>query len=230
VKKKSWILLFVVIVTVNIGGGILKDQLTDYISKPLIIISLAGYFLWQTKDSSSSLKKWILPALFFSWAGDVLLMFQQKGQIFFLSGLSAFLIAHIFYIIFFHWIRIKEGVKGNLWLLFTVVIYYAALITFLSPHLGDMKLPVLIYGIVISVMFMLAMHMLFIKNKSAGQWMMTGALLFVISDSVLAINRFYQSFEMAGAIIMLTYGLAQLFITEGAIQYIRKQEQSNYFE
>jgi uncharacterized membrane protein YhhN len=110
------------------------------------------------------------------------------------------------------------------------VIYYAALITFLSPHLGDMKLPVLIYGIVISVMFMLAMHMLFIKNKSAGQWMMTGALMFVISDSVLAINRFYQSFEMAGAIIMLTYGLAQLFITEGAIQYIRKQEQSNYFE
>ena len=43
-----------------------------------------------------------------------------------------------------------------------------------------------------------------------------GALLFVISDSVLAINKFYQPFEVAGVIIMLTYGLAQLFIVEGA--------------
>ena len=101
-----------------------------------------------------------------------------------------------------------------------VVIYYAALITFLSPFLGDMKLPVRIYGIVISFMLMLAMHMLYIKHKIAGKWMMAGALLFVISDSVLAINRFYQSFEIAGVIIMLTYGLAQLFIVEGAIRYI----------
>jgi uncharacterized membrane protein YhhN len=50
--------------------------------------------------------------------------------------------------------------------------------------------------------------------------MMTGALLFVVSDSTLAINKFYQSFEIAGVVIMLTYGLAQLFIVEGANRYI----------
>jgi uncharacterized membrane protein YhhN len=94
------------------------------------------------------------------------------------------------------------------------------LIILLSPYLGDMKLPVRIYGIVISFMFMLAMHMLFIKNKTAGRFMMTGALLFVISDSVLAINKFYQPFEAAGMVIMLTYGLAQLFIVEGSIRYM----------
>lgn len=219
-KKQSWILLVVIILVANIAGGILKNQLVDYISKPLIVITLAGYFLSQTNGDSSSLKKWILLALFFSWVGDVLLMFQQKDKLFFLLGLSAFLIAHIFYIIFFHWVRINENVKGNAWLLLIVVIYYAALITLLSPFLGDMKLPVRIYGIVISFMLMLAMHMLSIKNRSAGRWMMAGALLFVISDSVLAINRFYQSFEIASAVIMLTYGLAQLFIVEGAIRYI----------
>ena len=90
----------------------------------------------------------------------------------------------------------------------------------LSPWLGDMKLPVRIYGIVISFMLLLAMHMLFIKNKNAGLWMMSGAILFVISDSVLAINKFYQSFEMGGILVMLTYGVAQLFIIEGAIRYI----------
>jgi uncharacterized membrane protein YhhN len=83
-----------------------------------------------------------------------------------------------------------------------------------------MKLPVRIYGVVISMMFLLAMHMLFIKNRPAGKWMMIGALLFVISDSTLAFNKFYQSFEIAGPLIMLTYGLAQLFIVEGAARYI----------
>jgi uncharacterized membrane protein YhhN len=148
-------------------------------------------------------------------------MFEEKNSIFFLLGLSAFLLAHLFYIVFFHRVRVKEKVKNNPWLLVAVVAYYAALITLLSPFLGDMKIPVLVYGIVISFMFMLAMHMLFIKNKSAGQWMMFGALLFVISDSVLAINKFYQPFEFAGILIMLTYGVAQLFIVEGASRYIR---------
>jgi hypothetical protein len=43
----------------------------------------------------------------------------------------------------------------------------------------------------------------------------------LFQDSVLAINKFYQSFEEAGMIIMLTYGLAQLFIVQGAVKYIR---------
>ncbi len=67
------------------------------------------------------------------------------------------------------------------------------------------------------------MHMLFIKNKLAGKLMMIGAVFFLLSDSLLAINKFYRPFELAGILVMLTYGLAQLFITEGAIRYIRKQ-------
>lgn len=168
----------------------------------------------------SGLRKWILLALLFSWLGDMLLLFQENDPFFFLLGLSAFLAAHIFYIIFFHWVRVKEQIKSNIWLLLLVVAYYAALISFLSPYLGDMKLPVRVYGLVISFMFMLAMHMFFIKDRRAGRMMMSGALLFVISDSVLAINKFYQPFTLADPFIMLTYGLAQLFITEGAARYM----------
>jgi uncharacterized membrane protein YhhN len=69
-------------------------------------------------------------------------------------------------------------------------------------------------------MFLLALHMLFIKNKGAGKLMMFGALLFVASDSILAINKFYLPFEFAGIFIMLTYGLAQLLITIGAANYV----------
>jgi uncharacterized membrane protein YhhN len=220
VKKQTWIFLFAIILAVNIVGGLIKSPVVNYISKPLIIISLAGYFLSQTNAVTSGFKKWIVAALFFSWVGDVLLIFQDNDKLFFILGLSAFLIAHIFYIVFFHQVRVRESVKSNAWLLLPVVVYYAALITLLSPHLGDMKLPVRIYGIVISFMFMLAMHMIFIKNKIAGRWMMTGALLFVISDSVLAVNKFYQPFQTADVLIILTYGLAQLFIVEGAICHI----------
>lgn len=219
-KKKYWIILFIIDLATNITGIALKNEALQDITKPLLMLILCAYFISQTNAWKTGLKKWIWAALFFSWTGDVVLMFQEKQSIFFLLGLSAFLIAHVFYIIFFHNVRVIENVKSNLWLLVVVVIYYAILISLLSPHLGDMKLPVRIYGIVISFMFMLAMHMLFIKNKIPGRWMMTGALLFVISDSVLAVNKFYQSFASAGIIIMLTYGLAQLFIVEGAIGYI----------
>ena len=220
-KRQYWLIAFLLVLAADIIGIQINNEILQYISKPLIIPVLIGYFLSQTGIVASSLKRWIIAALFFSWGGDVLLMFQPKDEFFFLLGLSSFLLAHIFYIIFFHHVRVREGIKSNPWLLLVVTVYYITLIVWLSPYLGEMKLPVRIYGIVISFMFMLATHMLFIKNKWAGQWMMTGALLFVMSDSVLASNKFYQPFELAGVLIMLTYGFAQLFIVEGAIKYIR---------
>jgi len=219
-KKQAWIVLFSFALIANIVAGLLKNPILDYITKPFIVIAVAGYFLSQTKGIQSPFKVWIMFALCFSWTGDVLLMFQEKDSSFFLMGLSTFLVAHIFYIIFFHRVRVAEKIKPAVWSGIVVVIYYGTLITFLSPYLGDMKLPVRIYGLVISFMLMLALHMLYLQYKAAGKWMVQGALLFVISDSVLAINKFYQSSDIAGPIIMLTYGLAQLFIVEGARRYI----------
>jgi uncharacterized membrane protein YhhN len=219
-KKKYWIILFLVILASDLIAVQFNHQLAEYIFKPLIVACLVTYFIAQVTGTKSSLKKWVIGALLFSFTGDVLLMLQANNSIFFLYGLSAFLVAHFFYILFFHFIRLKENIKSRWFMMLIVVAYYLVMIVFLSPYLGDMKLPVRIYAIVISFMFMLAMHMLFIRNKRAGHYMMLGSLLFVSSDSILAINKFYQSCEIAGVTIMLTYGLAQLFITEGAIRYI----------
>lgn len=224
-KQKHWIFFFVVIVIGDLIGIQLEHELIQFIFKPLIIPVIIGFFTSSIGHSNKGINQWILLALIFSWFGDVLLMFQEKNSIFFLAGLSSFLLAHVFYIFYFHKLRVIESVKSKPWLLVIVVVYYAALISFLSPFLGDMKLPVRIYGIVISFMFMLAMHMLFIKNKLAGKWMMGGALLFVISDSLLAINKFYQSFEFAGVLIILTYALAQLFIIKGVIKYFSEMNE-----
>ncbi|MEI9947053.1 MAG: lysoplasmalogenase [Chitinophagaceae bacterium] len=223
-NKNPWIIFFVIALAANISGVLLHHETVQFVSKPFIIITLAGYFITSIKGISDKLTTWVLLALLFSWLGDVLLLFESKNSLFFLLGLSAFLLAHIFYIIFFHKIRFNESIAGKWWLLLIVVVYYALLLSILSPYLGSMKIPVRIYGVVISFMFMLAMHMLFLKNKRTGLLMMIGAFLFVVSDSVLAINKFYYSFEIAGVVIMLTYGAAQFFIVEGAIKYISSRD------
>lgn len=222
-KKIYWQILFLLILAVNLFAVYDNNETLRYSAKPLLILVLIAYFIAETGGGETALRKLIFSALFFSWIGDILLLFEEKGSLFFLLGLSAFLIAHIFYIIFFHGVRIREQVKSKWIFVLIVLVYYVALIYILSPYLDKMKLPVRVYGIVISFMFMLAMHMLFLKNKIAGILMMTGALFFVMSDSLLAFNKFYEPFQYAGILIMLTYGLAQWFITEGAIKYIRKK-------
>lgn len=223
-RKQGIIIFFFVLLLVNIAAGEAGSSLLQYISKPLLMPVLVLYFLFNVTGLQSPVRKWILLAIFFSWAGDVLLLFQEKMPDFFLFGLSAFLLAHVFYIIFFHQLRAGEGMKGRWGLAFPVAIYYGVLIRVLSPYLGDMQMPVIIYGLVISFMLVLALHMLYSRNKEAGKWMAAGAVLFVLSDSLLAVNKFYQSFSPANMAIMLTYGAAQYLIAAGAAMYIRKNK------
>jgi uncharacterized membrane protein YhhN len=219
-KKKAWLYLFVIVLLLDLVGILLHNETIQLVAKPLIVPSLLIYFIVATTGVKNRFKIWVLLALFFSWVGDVLLMFEVRDSGFFIVGLSSFLLAHFFYIIFFNKVRSSELIDGKWWLLLIVVLYYGFFITFISPYLGDMKLPVRIYAVMISIMFMLAMHMLYLKYSRVGILMMTGALLFVISDSVLAINKFYEAFEPAGFIIMLTYGSAQLLIVEGGRRYL----------
>lgn len=202
-------------------------MLIQYVTKPMIVAVLLVYFNFLTGNSDHQLKNKITMALAFSWIGDVLLLFQPRNEIFFLLGLSSFLIAHIFYVIFFNSVKKQEKVRSKLLVVLIVAIYYSTLIIFLHPHLGAMKLPVALYGMVISFMLLLSLHMPGIINKNAGRLMAAGAILFVISDSLLAINKFYSPFEMAGILVMLTYGVAQLLIVEGAAKYIGSVQNSS---
>ena len=219
-NKSPWIILFIVIFLSDLFAVYTSNEALRYITKPLLMPLLIVFFIFQTKDFGSSLKKWITLALIFSCAGDVLLMFESTYSNFFILGLVAFLIAHIFYILFYENVIRKEGLRKNYWWFLLVIIYYIALIYILSPNLGDMKMPVRIYGIVISYMLIQALQTGTIKNPVAATLMIAGAILFITSDSILAFKKFYESFEYAGIAIMLTYGLAQLLITLGAVRYI----------
>lgn len=220
-NKSIWFPGFAAALLADIAGIQLGLDWLQWVSKPLILPFLILYFFSSVRTISSPLNKWIYLALFFSWCGDVLLMFDGINALFFIFGLSAFLLAHIFYIMFFHFVRIREKIAGNGWFLLFLLIYYSILIKKLSPYLGELTIPVRVYGLVISIMLLMAMHMTSLRVKKAGWSMLAGAALFVLSDSVLAINKFYQPFEAAGLVIMLTYGAAQFFIVKGAIEYLR---------
>lgn len=224
-NTRTWTILFLFTLALHIAGEYLPFSYVSFITKPLLMVIVLNGFIIYTRGVKSGLRNLVILAICFSWLGDVLLLFQHSNSMYFLLGLAAFLIAHIFYILFFHGVKRNETISSRWWLLLPVVLYYAALIGLLYPHLADMKVPVPVYGIVISFMLLLALHMLFMPDKTAGKWMANGAVLFIISDSVLAINKFYQPFEPAGSIIMLTYGLAQLFIVKGAADYLSLQEQ-----
>jgi uncharacterized membrane protein YhhN len=89
----------------------------------------------------------------------------------------------------------------------------------LWPHLGAMKIPVLTYGITISVMLSCAMWQYQKLEAKTSLFLIIGAAFFVASDSILAINKFKTHFEFSGILIMTTYIIAQLFIVMGAIRY-----------
>ena len=221
-RNTIWIILFLLALATLLIADYLNEDLRLPI-KPWLMPLLGIYFLSGTKTRSTPLKTWITLALFFSWVGDVLLIFEQKHPNYFLFGLASFFLAQIFYIIFFHNIRMRENIRGNALLLLVVVVYYYILIYLLSPYLGKLSLPVRIYGVVLSFMLMLAMHSTFSVQRRAG-WMMTiGAILFVISDSLLAIDKFYSPLKFGAIMILLSYGGAQLLITVGAARYINSQ-------
>ena len=177
-----------------------------YFTKPMIVTSLIFYFFLRTSGTGNFLRYVVLAALVFSLGGDVLLMFEGSGSLFFLLGLSSFLIAHVFYIVAFNYLRKQYNIPFHPVLLLPVIVYYTSLIVILYGDLNEMRIPVMIYGLVISTMMVLALHL------KISRVLMMGALLFVISDSVLAFNRFYNPWDGAGVLIMLTYGMAQLFL------------------
>jgi len=219
-KKIVWILLFIVILLADLFAVYLNNETLRYVTKPLLMPLLVVCFISTTKTLNSPLKKWLLLALLFSWAGDVLLMFESMNANFFIFGLIAFLIAHILYIILFDQVRIREKIKQSLFPLLPIAVYYFLLITLLQPTLGKMQKPVAVYGIIISIMLSFAIDLWRMKDRAVSFYVIPGALLFIISDSLLAINKFYKSFEYAGIAIMFTYGLAQVLITLGADRYI----------
>ncbi len=226
-KGRRIVYIFFLVLAIDILGVLLREDAIRFFAKPLIVLSLMVYVWVNRKRVQAAFMQLLMGALFFSWLGDVFLQLEKFTASFFLIGLSAFLIAHVFYIILFNKIFKREKGSLKVFLIIPAIIYYVSLILFLLPGLGGMTIPVLVYGLVITIMLIIAVHIYFRTNSPSGMYIAIGAILFVVSDSLLAINKFHTAFAYAGVFIMLTYGLAEYFIVRGICSYQQKVNTSS---
>jgi uncharacterized membrane protein YhhN len=217
--KKMWLGFFLIISATELVSVTFNFQLLHTISKPLLLPALMGYFL----SSIISRNFYFLSALIFCWAGDVLLMFQG-AEIFFILGLVAFLIGHLFYMISYRKMRFNNNSEGllntqKMRYSLPIVLAGTGLVTILFPHLGVLKIPVMIYALVLTLMVLQALFRYGFTSQKSFALVFVGAIFFMVSDSVLAINKFMHSLPMASLTIMITYITAQYLIVEGAIKH-----------
>jgi uncharacterized membrane protein YhhN len=103
----------------------------------------------------------------FFTVGDVFLLFEFMQPSFFIVGVGAFLLAHIFYISYF--LRIKSYFgsffKKQPWWLLLIYSYCFGLLLLIFPGLGAMEIPVTLYAIVLSAMLFSSVHV-FLKVQS----------------------------------------------------------------
>lgn len=218
--KKYTLYFFVLVGIAELISATYNITELSFMAKPLIMISLMGYYLLSTTNRNSL----FLAALAFCWLGDVLLMFDYKSELFFMAGLGSFLTGHILYIRCYQQFRKNTATNpllGPQKIRFALPIVLAGtgLVVVLYPTLGDLRIPVMIYALVITVMAMQALFRFGYTTTKSFTLLFCGAICFMISDSLLAFNKFLQPIPLASLFIMGTYMLAQYLIVEGVLAH-----------
>jgi uncharacterized membrane protein YhhN len=161
----------------------------------------------------------VLAAFFFSWLGDIFLMFSHQADHFFYAGVGGFFLAQISYIYTFSKFsehHRKGYLQENLIIAFLFFGYAAGILYLLYPMLeGLMKPIIIVYALSLIGMSMMALNRNGRVNRISYLLVFIGSVLFVLSDSMLALDRFYREIPMAGFWIMLTYISAQYSIMRG---------------
>ena len=191
-----------------------------YFTKPLITVSLM-VFLYITVKLKSKFTDKIKIGLAFSLLGDIFLLFTQQNENLFLFGLVAFLIAHLFYLRAFYLDSIKkvEVQKRYITPIFMVFGFFCVAFYYnIQPYLGGQSIPVLIYTFVITIMAIMAALRYGKVKMSSFRLVLFGAIFFLLSDSLLAYNKFVDRMQIGNLLVMITYMLAQFLITMGTVE------------
>lgn len=219
-KKINYAVLFWAVTLVHLFCIYMNWPQQRVYSK-FILVPILMWYLYTSPAGDKPLKgMWrAYLGLFFSWVGDVLLI--GEGPNFFLSGMIAFITAHVYYSLFFiQTVPVKKETAGVFYkTLVGLSVVCGLLFILLRNALGAYQVPILLYMLFISLMASLAVHTT--TNTSyknfALQTFVPGALLFVTSDALLATNKFYAHLPVLDLGVMLTYAGAQYFLTKGFI-------------
>ncbi len=202
--QKYLYLIFVVFCVSYISTLQYRPYSFSYIVKIIPILALS---LIPLLNISGNKGKFIFTGLIFSALGDLLL--AMEGNKFLIFGLGAFGFALLMYILAF--LRNVVLRRKRSILLFVFIIYGLAIGYLITPNLGKMLIPVLIY---LSLLIFLGISS--VIGKDNNFLLIPGALLFMISDSIIGINSFLIKIPNSSFWIMLTYFQAQFLIVLGS--------------
>lgn len=219
-KTKLYSFIFAIVYIIQLFAETSENVPLRNFSKPLIVITLLMW-LYSTTKLRGKFHKRIFTGLIFALVGDVLLMLQDGRTSFFIYGLVAFLLCHIFYIRAFtldHKSNPNYKIPFFLWAVAALIIFCVGLFFYLQPFLGAMQFAVLFYAIIITFMAIMAVNRYGKVNIFSYKLILSGALFFLLSDSALAINKFAFPIPQSGVLIMATYMIAQYLIVYGTIE------------
>lgn len=169
--------------------------------KPLTTILIISMALMSANQENKIYNKYLLIALCFCLAGDILLLKEQ----YFVFGLAAFLIAHIVFIYAFSTVYgFSRNYKPLIVLMAVCVPYFF----YLKTGLGALLVPVAVYLAAIMTMGWQAIALYLKDRQTAFLFIAIAAILFMLSDSLLAFDKFVKPFPWAGILILFTYWLA----------------------
>ena len=222
-KKSLFTIVFALSILGVFCGIFLHIKWFDYFFKPLIMFSVGGYFLLNSNNIQKNVVRIATFAFLFSWFGDIFLMFASDGNIYFMVGLACFLIAQIFYITLFRKTIKLSGrepfLRRNKIYLIAYILYGATIYYLLFNHL-DIVLKIAVFMYMSAILGMSAMALNRYKTVSIISFstVFFGSVLFVISDSLIAIDKFYIIIPNDRIFVMSTYIAAQYLIMRGVLK------------
>lgn len=190
----------------TIGSDARGARAGVYVCKPLTTALILAVALLQGPAVSEGYRALVVAGLAFSLAGDVFLMLPKDR---FLAGLASFGVAHLLYIAAF---TATTGPTFEMGALAPFAVYGAALVFCLWPHFGRMRVPALVYSAAILAMGWRAAEQWVAHGETWSLVALVGAVLFAISDSALAWDRFRRPLPHRTLLVLSTYYAGQLGI------------------
>lgn len=185
----------------------------NWVLKPLPVLMLLVW-VWRTVAPEDPLKVWVLAALALSAVGDIVLLIPDQ----FVTGLVAFLLAHLAYIrVFAH----ASSLAYIRWLIVIVIICGGLLGAYLIlPALSGT-----LYGAVVAYMLTIGVMAIAATLCKKVHWIaIPGVLLFMFSDTVLGYSTLVNAVEYSDVAVMVTYYLAQFCLAHSVMWYREPEE------
>ena len=201
-----WTALVAIAASVAIGAHYLQFPILHWIAKPLATLLIVAMAL-SLSTADPAYRRWVVIGLLWSTLGDVFLMLPGD---YFLYGLLSFLVAHVGYLVAF-------SKRAPLFARLAPFAIYALIAGAVLAHLwpgipAPMRIPVVVYVAALAAMAAQAAAIWVVRRDRASGLAAIGGALFMLSDSLIAFNRFGEPFEASRGMVLTSYWMAQWLI------------------